>query len=138
MLGIWAAGGAVTLVWGNSAQFSTWRFSLAVFAVIAAAFSGWSAWTRGPSGRLVWDGSLWHWECRDHSSPLYEPTVSVVVDLQFAAVLCLTQASASPIWLWVERAQMPERWLDLRRAVHAPVRPIGVVTDASTAQLVQS
>lgn len=109
--------------------------ALVALALLAALVGGWSSWIHSPAGRLVWDGALWHWDLPDLSPADDQCTVQVIVDLQFAAMLRLAQTGASPVWLWVERSQMPERWLDLRRAVYAPVRPAQTPNDATGAEV---
>jgi hypothetical protein len=56
----------------------------------------------------------------------------VALDLQSAMLLRLDNPAGAIWWLWVERAALPGRWLDMRRAVYAARRPVHLqVTEAA-------
>ena len=66
---------------------------------------------RAPHGRLHWQGDAWLWQ--PHEGHAETTQVQVVLDWQSGLLLRLSAGE----WLWLERAQAPLQWLDLRRAV---------------------
>jgi toxin CptA len=140
MVLIWAAGAAAMVVWfynsGAHVDLSGWRVWLMAAAVLAAAVGVVSFWRTSERGQLIWDGELWHealatpprrgwWHIDQPSAGALTPDdleVQVVVDMQLAMLLRLTRGQQASRWVWVERSVQPERWLDLRRAVHSPGR----------------
>jgi hypothetical protein len=122
LLGFWLVGVVVLGLWWATAQATDWRlwFTLAVLlgAGMAAAWS----WKNSPAGQLCWDGQVWRWESHAGLSGLPGQQLTVALDLQHAMLLRLENQNRSPLWLWAARSAMPERWLDLRRAVHSTQR----------------
>ena len=53
-----------------------------------------------------------------------EQKLTVIVDFQSLLLLRLENPAYAHLWLWAERHVLPERWLDLRRAVYAPHRTV--------------
>jgi hypothetical protein len=55
--------------------------------------------------------------------PLRSARASVALDLQSLLLVRLEEPARARRWVWVDRQALPERWLDLRRALHARVVP---------------
>lgn len=95
---------------------------VAVLAAGAAAFSHWKA---TPTGQLRWDGQGWLWEGVGDQTGAASQQLLVIADFQHLLLLRLEDPVRASLWLWAERRAMPERWLDLRRAVFARQRAAG-------------
>jgi hypothetical protein len=63
-----------------------------------------------------------------------EGTVVVCVDLQNQVLARFRTAHGQARWLWLERGWRPERWPELRRALHARARKTRAVTNDGIAQ----
>jgi hypothetical protein len=92
--------------------------------VLAAGFAAGLGWKNAPVGQLRWDGQDWCWESRDYQLGMPARDIAVALDFQRFVLLRLKNHNHTTLWLWASRSAMPERWLDLRRAVHARRRPI--------------
>lgn len=119
LAGFWLTGLLVTLLWFMAVQLFDWRICLAIFALVAAGLAAFADWKNAPSGQLVWDGDLWFWESSAYQSGLAEQQLSVIADFQQVLLLRIQNQANASLWLWLERKTMPERWLDLRRAVYS-------------------
>ncbi len=119
LVALWFAGLAVTLLWAVSAPRLDWRLGVAVLALLTAAAAAWSGWRHAPSGQVRWDGQVWHWESPGYRSGTPVLALSVVLDFQRVLLLRLENQDHATLWLWAHRAAMPERWMDLRRAVYS-------------------
>ena len=139
---LWSAGAVVLAVWfySHRADAISWRDWLAAVTLLASAAGAVSFCKAGNSGQLVWDGELWHAEGMvsprrpglgirrlfkasvDSADAEIQVEVQVIFDAQVAMLLQLSQKECTPQWLWVTRSARPERWLDVRRAVHSPIR----------------
>lgn len=108
-----------TLLWFNAVRQLDWRICLAFFALVLAGLAAFVDWKNTPSGQLVWDGELWFWESSAYQSGLAEQQLSVIADFQHVLLLMVQNQAGASLWLWLERKTMPERWLDLRRAVYS-------------------
>lgn len=97
-----------------------WRFALMGVSVFGAGVAAGIAWQCSPVGRLAWDGETWRWESLGYQAGLIEYELCVLGDFQHVLLLRLANPGHGHLWLWVERRAMPERWLDLRRAVYSP------------------
>ena len=122
LLTFWGAGLALTLLWFSVAQVFDWRFSLAFALVLLAGLSALRGWKNSPSGQLAWDGECWHWESVSYQSGVAEQTVSVVADFQRVILVRTENQAHASMWLLLEQRAMPERWMDLRRALYSPRR----------------
>ncbi len=89
--------------------------------VLCLLLTGWSArqWQWVASGALVWDGLCWI-QTASGESQVVVPLV--VLDFQFALLLCLRAQTGPCYWAWPERRIAPARWLPFRRALfgHIP------------------
>lgn len=123
LAGLWLAGLLVTAGWWLAAPHFDWRLGIAMAAVAAAGFAAWLGWRNAPVGQLHWDGQVWRWESPGYQAGTPVLTLSVALDLQRTMLLRLDNHDKATLWLWAHRAAMPERWLDLRRAVYSRRKP---------------
>ncbi|MDB5732695.1 MAG: hypothetical protein JWQ03_2590, partial [Variovorax sp.] len=91
-------------------------------ALAAVALAGlgaaWAVW-RARSGTLHWDGQHWSFETNGQGMSTTDAS-SAAVALDFQSFLLLRLAQGRRVsWLWLDRRACPERWRDVRRAVHA-------------------
>lgn len=91
-------------------------------AIALAGAAARTGWNNAPTGQLAWDGQCWRWESPGYQTGLAEQQLSVIADFQHLLLLRIENQAHASLWLWLERAAMPERWLDLRRAVYSPQR----------------
>lgn len=123
LLGLWLCGLLLTLLWFfQTTRQPDWRIALALLCVAGAGAAAYTGWRNAPAGRLAWDGQVWRWESPGYQAGAAEYELSVLADFQRALLLRLENQAHARLWLWVERRGMPERWLDLRRAVYSPRR----------------
>jgi hypothetical protein len=122
LLALWLAGIGSVLLWWNVTRQLDWRLALAVFSVLLAGFAARASWKNLPAGQLAWDGAVWRWESPGYPTGVAEHALSVIADFQQRLLLRLENQAHASLWLWVEKRAMPERWLDLRRAVYSPHR----------------
>ncbi len=119
---LWLAGLFSVLLWWNVNRQTDWRLLLAGSSVVLAGFSARTAWKHLPDGQLAWDGYVWRWESPGYQTGRSEHALSVIADFQRILLLRIENQAGISLWLWVEQSAMPERWLDLRRAVYSPHR----------------
>jgi len=117
---LWLAGLFSVLLWWNVMRQLDWRMVLAGFSVLLAGLAARITWGNLPGGQLAWDGDVWHWESPGYQTGVGEHALSVIADFQQRLLLRLENQAGASLWLWVEKNAMPERWLDLRRAVYSP------------------
>ena len=129
LAGLWLAGLFAVLFWLKVSRSIDWRAFLAAAALVFAGIAAFKGWKNSPIGQLVWDGQLWRWESQGYQTGAAEQTLFVIADFQNLLLLRLENQAHASLWLWAERKALPERWLDLRRAVYSPQR----ATDASRA-----
>jgi len=138
LLGLWVAGAWVLVLWWRTAQDAGWRWWGTLAALVSAGCAAGWGWKNSPVGQLRWDSQVWQWEGRGPLSDATGLQLAVVLDFQRSMLLRLESPDHAPLWLWASRGAMPERWLDLRRAVHSQGRalPSGLMAsdpDASAA-----
>jgi hypothetical protein len=119
LLGLWLAGALVTALWWLATPDAAWRFGLSAVTLLAAGMAAGLAWRNSPAGQLRWDGQDWCWESRGYPSGTRVRSLSVALDFQRILLIRLENHDHATLWLWAQRAAMPERWLDLRRAVYS-------------------
>ena len=122
LLVLWLAGLFTVLLWWNVTRQPDWRMLLAGFSVLLAGLAARITWDNFPGGQLAWDGDVWRWESASYQTGAGEHALSVIADFQQRLLLRLENRDGASLWLWVEQNTMPERWLDLRRAVYSPHR----------------
>lgn len=115
-------------LWGWRGSGVDLRLWLAALAG-AVLWLAWAlrAWWSMPSGQLHWDAQApglqgpqagaWFWV--DGASMARQPVYGVAssLDLQRLMLLRLRAAPSVPRWVWVQQANDPARWLELRRAL---------------------
>lgn len=131
LVSLWLCGGGWVVTWCFQAGSMGWRQWVACVAVVIAGVGAARSWFSMPSGTLRWDGQHWLWLRPDGTGPV---ALTVHLDFQSKLLLCLRPAMGRRLWCWVERDRMPERWIDLRRAVYSPARSLAV-SDGATAPL---
>lgn len=107
-------------------QFS-WRLILGLLAVLGAGVAVRTGWNKTMGGQLSWSGEVWCWESATGQTGKSEHELSVIADFQSCLLLYLENQTRARLWLWVEQSALPERWLDLRRAVYSPHRSSGAL-----------
>jgi hypothetical protein len=122
LLVFWVSGLLSVLLWWNVMRQFDWRLLLAGFSVLLAGIAARITWKNLPGGQLAWDGDVWRWESPGYQTGESEHALSIVADFQQRLLLRLENQAGASLWLWVEQNAMPERWLDLRRAVYSPHR----------------
>lgn len=122
LAGFWSAGLVLTLLWFNTARVFDWRFGLAAALVLIAGGVAWYSWKNSPSGQLAWDGQGWRWESVSYQSGVAGQNVSVLADFQCVILVRLENQAHASLWLLLEQQAMPERWMDLRRALYSPCK----------------
>lgn len=131
LLGLWLCGLLLTLLWFfQGTGRLDWRIALALVCVAAAGAAAYAGWRNAPAGQLAWDGEVWRWESPGYQAGVAEYGLSVLADFQNILLLRLENQAHACLWLWVERRSMPERWLDLRRAVYSPHKAAVAVSGA--------
>jgi toxin CptA len=99
-----------------------WRIALAFLSVLMAGVAARTSWINLPSGQLAWNGEVWRWESASYQTGVAEQELVVIADFQRWLLLRLENQARASLWLWAEQSAMPDRWLDLRRAVYSPHR----------------
>ncbi len=120
LLGLWLAGLLLVLLWFYVTRQLDWRMVLALAAVLGAGVAARIGWKSAPAGQLAWDGEVWRWESSSYQTGIAEHELAVIADFQHMLLLRLENQARARLWVWVERRALPERWLDLRRAVYSP------------------
>ena len=126
LAGLWFAGMLSILFWLNASRSMDWRAFLAVIALVIAGVAALQGWKNSPTGQLVWDGQLWHWESQGYQTGVADQALFVIADFQRILIIRLENQARASMWLWVEQNAFPARWLDLRRAVYTPSRALDV------------
>lgn len=120
--GAWFAVCAVVVGWIWFNHNSPLTLLLAVGALALSGLIGFIGLRSTPTGQLVWDGQHWHWESTAYQAGIAEQEVLVAADFQNIVLLRIKNHANASLWLWAERSALPERWLDLRRAIYSPQR----------------
>ncbi|MDO9359291.1 MAG: hypothetical protein Q7T70_09895 [Polaromonas sp.] len=118
-LACWLTGAAVFVVWWLHAPQRDWRLWLGLAAVLTAGVIALAGWGNSPTGQLHWDGQTWRWQGLTDLEPQALRRLAATLDLQGVLLLRIEIAGRRALWLWAGRVAMPERWLDLRRAVYS-------------------
>jgi len=122
LVALWCAGLLLALFWFYATRQLDWRMLLAGTAIAVAGAAACIGWKNAPTGQLAWDGQCWRWESPGYQTGIAEQQLSVIADFQHLLLLRIENQAHASLWLWAERSAMPERWLDLRRAVYSPQR----------------
>lgn len=119
LLGVWSLAAGVCLWWWLWGGAAAWSMAAALLSLLLGAVLAFVQWRDMPVGDLRWDGQAWWWQFAGED----EVSVSVAVRLDLQRGLLLHMAGQLPRnahWCYAERAQLPARWSDLRRALYAP------------------
>ena len=114
----------LTTLWFYGSGAVDWRLLVSLTAVISGGLAACSSWKNSPVGQLTWDGQCWRWEGTGYLAGVTEQKLTVVADFQHLLLLRLENPAHVHLWLWAEHHMLPERWLDLRRAVYSPHRAV--------------
>lgn len=120
LLGAWSLAVGVCLWWWLRGGAAIWPMAGALLSLSLGAGLAFVQWQNMPVGHLRWDGQAWWWQFAGED----EVAVSVAVRLDLQHGLLLQMAGRLPWhahWCYAERAQLPARWFDLRRALYAPL-----------------
>jgi toxin CptA len=119
---VWCGGLLLAFWWAAAMRQIDWRIFLAGGCIAAAGVTAYIGWKNAPVGQLAWDGQHWRWESPGYQTGIAEQQLSVIADFQHLLLLRIENPAHASLWLWLERRALPERWLDLRRAVYSPHR----------------
>jgi hypothetical protein len=122
LLGLWLAGVLLAGFWFLAAPRLDWRLGVVCVCSLIGGWAALSSWRNAPVGQLRWDGQNWCWESPGYQTGVAEQQLFVLADFQHLMLLRIENQAHASLWLWMERRSMPERWLDLRRAVYSPRR----------------
>ena len=103
-------------------QQANWRIGLAIAVLLGTGAVVRGGWRHTATGQLAWNGESWRWESSAYQAGIAGQEISVIADCQRALMLRLENQSGAGLWLWLEESTMPDRWMDLRRAVYSPHR----------------
>jgi hypothetical protein len=121
LISLWALGVASVTLASVQADGFDWRQAMLALSAVVAGAAAWTGLLQSAApGELAFDGR--HWSMSG-GVPLRSARASVALDLQSLLLVRLDEPALSRRWVWVDREAMPERWLDLRRALHARVAP---------------
>jgi hypothetical protein len=120
LAGMGALTGALWLHPFDEAGWPQALFWSTFLLLLAVAFRQWLRW---PSGELVWDGLVWHWQgTGPWAAEKGQGALRHHLDWQTGLLLSLQPEACPRIWLWAQRSDDALRWAALRRAVFAPTR----------------
>jgi hypothetical protein len=120
MLAAWLAGVAGLAMWASQVQAAAAAFAAVWCAAVAVGGIAWRGWLRSPVGTLTWDGESWSWSA---GAITQAGMPEVALDAQRLLLLRWNAPAGRTSWLWLERAGLPARWDDLRRAVYSRASP---------------
>jgi hypothetical protein len=116
---VWALGVAGVTLASVQAEGFDWRRAMLALSAVVAGAAAWTGLLQSTApGRLAFDGR--HWSISG-GAPLSAARASVALDLQSLLLVSLDEPARRRRWVWVDRQALPERWLDLRRALRARV-----------------
>ena len=125
-LGFWFLGCLAVCLWIYAAQNRGLVLLAGVVVLVLTGWAAFSGWKSSPLGTLAWDGQCWRWQSNGYQAGVAEYEVVVAADFQHIVLLRLQNPARARLWLWAERSTLPERWLDLRRAVYSPHRELAL------------
>ena len=116
------AGVLLVSAWVVGSQQLGWQQLTGIAAVFVASWVAFRGWKNSPAGQLAWDGQVWRWEGPGYQAGVAQYDLWAVADFKNVMLLRVENQAHATLWLWAERQALPERWLDLRRAVYSPHR----------------
>lgn len=117
LLGVWAAAAAVCIWWWLQGGVSAWHLLVVLASLFIGGAVAFLQWHRSPVGDLRWDGQAWWWQFADEDE--VSVNVQVRLDFQQGVLLEMTGWRRRAVWCCPERATLPARWADLRRALYS-------------------
>ncbi|WP_147476910.1 hypothetical protein [Vandammella animalimorsus] len=113
---------------------------LLTLASLLCSALAWRHWRRSAQGVLFWNGAAWHWAAGQQQS-LEASGQAVATDAQpgldleivwdgqhfmllrqgppaWPQAIGRPDGNAAPRWLWIEQAQAPALWSDVRRTLY--------------------
>ena len=116
--------GALTgAAWLHPFDAAGWRQALFLVTFLFFLVIATRQWLSWPSGELVWDGLVWHWQgTGPWAAERGQGTLRHHLDWQSGLLLSLQPEAGERVWLWAQRGDDGPQWAALRRAVFAPVR----------------
>jgi hypothetical protein len=119
-LAAWLAGAAGVAVWVAQVRAAPGIVFAACAATAVLGALAWRGWWLSPVGTLAWDGESWTWST-GRETQAGQPEVAL--DAQRILLLRWRGPARRATWLWLDRARLPARWDDLRRAVYSRAGP---------------
>ena len=96
-----------------------WRQLLLVLSVLFSGVAAGFGLRRDGAAVLHFDGLHWSLTGGDPSRGVRAGRATVALDFQSLMLVRLAEPGRAGRWIWLERQTLPERWRDLRRAVHS-------------------
>ena len=124
MLSAWFIGLGLFVFWSQMPMLTDWRTLLGAAAVLSAGTGVFWEIRKNASGLLHWDGRVWQWTTDRLSNQSDVSSLKVVADFQRMLVVQLLLKNRQHVWLCASRCDCPDRWLDFRRAIHLPGKPV--------------
>ena len=120
---VWVGGALLAGAWcAHQMNGVGWRQWLAIVCVMLGGTVAATRWLATPAGDLQWDGVAWCWTTQAAPGERIAGRLVVYLDFQRWLLVRLSGAAGRPYWFWLEQYRQPERWGDLRRAVHSRAR----------------
>ena len=115
---IWLAGAVLMLAWWRTSAYGGGGLVAGLVAVVISGGFAWKSHRIAPVGKLAWDGQEWRIESEGLPSASTAFDLVVLADFQLVVLLRLQNLAGAKLWLWLDRTAMPERWMDMRRAIY--------------------
>ncbi|MDM0012647.1 hypothetical protein QTH87_09420 [Variovorax sp. J22P168] len=118
LMALWALGVAsVTAACLADAAALDWRQAMLAASAVVAGVAAWTGVLRSSAAaELGFDGHAWS---MSGEASRRNAGVCVALDLQSLMLVRLVGPGRAAHWIWLDREALPERWLDLRRALYA-------------------
>lgn len=114
---IWSFALSMQVLWLLESERGDWRPWCGIALTAMAAAVALRIGRIASDGNLLWDGDAWWW---GHAALRTRGVVTCELDVYSLMLLCFVSDKGPRVWLVLGRSADPARWLDLRRAVHAP------------------
>ncbi|MGE0330166.1 MAG: hypothetical protein AB7P37_05690 [Ramlibacter sp.] len=112
---IWLLGVAAVAAWVAASPGAARLAAASALNALVGALAA-NTWWRTPAGQLQWNAPAWQLQL--HGTCAVGQTF-VALDLQRSLLLRWRPEGGAGGWLWLDRASIPARWDDLRRAVYS-------------------
>ena len=128
---IWTAGLLAVSMWLAQPGLAPWRQHLSLGLLAVCGLAAVRSLANMAAGHIAWTGQHW---LHASGGAEREGVLQVCLDLQNQLLVRFLPVRGRAVWIWLERARRPQRWAELRRAVHARSRPAAPGVDAGAAQ----